>query len=355
VTPAQASLHRRPAGPHLLSVSSPVPREVWQAAADSDPEALAWQTPAFMDALCATGPFQDASRLYVTRDGRALVLPMVRRRGLSGRLAVEASLPLGWGVGGIIAAGGVRPDEVAAVFADLADRSVLRRSVLPNPRLGAVWQAARPSGVVAFPRLAHVLELEGGFARVWAERFRSETRGGVRKAERAGLSVQCDTSGDLFPTFARLYQMSAARWAQQDRGSSWSARGVNPVPRFRGLAERLGRTCRIWMAWLDGRPVAAILVLQGAHASSYALGAMDKDLAGPTRANDLLQRLAIEDACRAGCRYYHMGESGASAAMAQFKERFGARPFAYAEYRMGRFPVTGLRRTLVPLLRRLAG
>jgi lipid II:glycine glycyltransferase (peptidoglycan interpeptide bridge formation enzyme) len=67
---------------------------------------------------------------------------------------------------------------------------------------------------------------------------------------------------------------------------------------------------------------------------------MDKELAGPTRANYLLHRLAIEEACAAGCRYYDMGETGVSASLAQFKTRFGARPYAYAEYHLERLPIT---------------
>jgi len=44
--------------------------------------------------------------------------------------------------------------------------------------------------------------------------------------------------------------------------------------------------------------------------ADYWRGYSRKDLAGPSRANNLLQRLAIEDACDAGCRYYSMGGSG---------------------------------------------
>ena len=56
---------------------------------------------------------------------------------------------------------------------------------------------------------------------------------------------------------------------------------------------------------------------------------MDKELAGPTRANYLLHMLAIKEACDLGCRYYHMGDSGTSKALAHFKTRFGAAPHPY--------------------------
>ena len=94
---------------------------------------------------------------------------------------------------------------------------------------------------------------------------------------------------------------------------------------------------RVWVAWKDRRPAACMIVLLGANASDIR-GAMDKELAGPTNANDLLQWLAIENACRAGCRRYHLGESGPSHSLAHFKEKFGARPVPYVEYAFESIP-----------------
>lgn len=355
-TPIKWDAPGSPAGP--LRVTSPAPREVWQELLRADPTALVSQTPAWVDCICALGGCEDASRLYETPDGRQLVLPMVRRRGLPAALAIQASLPPSWGMGGLLAAGGAAPEEVAAVFADLAARPALRTSLRPNPLAAEAWAAARPAVVVAVPRLAHVLDLEGGFERVWSERFKGETRTGVRKAERAGLVVECDTSGRLVPVFYDLFRRSVDRWARQQheplRLARWRAQRRDPLRKFQLVAERLGEACRIWVAWLDGRPAAAILVLQGANAS-YTRGAMDKELAGPARANHLLHRLAIEDACRAGCRHYHMGESGSSASLAQFKSRFGAAPHRYAEYHLERLPITSLDDRLRRLVKRLIG
>ena len=69
----------------------------------------------------------------------------------------------------------------------------------------------------------------------------------------------------------------------------------------------------------------------------------------------LLLRLAIEQACEDGCRYYYMGDSGRSASLGKFKERFGARPYDYAEYRLERLPLTaaeeGLKRAVKRVIR----
>jgi hypothetical protein len=49
--------------------------------------------------------------------------------------------------------------------------------------------------------------------------------------------------------------------------------------------------------------------------------------------------MAIEAACRDGCRHYHMGESLGSSALSEFKSNFGARAYEYAEYWIERAPI----------------
>jgi CelD/BcsL family acetyltransferase involved in cellulose biosynthesis len=341
-----------------FQVTSPAPRAVWQDLINSDPEAIPYQTPAWLDCICAAGRYADASRLYESPEGKQLVLPMVRTKGLPALLTTEATLPHAWGIGGLVSADAINADDVAAVMTDLAGRTVLRTSIRPNPRAGETWAAARPEGVIAIPRLAHVLDLDGGFDQVWSKGFTKNTRNRIRKAERSKLVVECDTTGKFVPVFYDLMQRSFDRWARQQHEplalARWRARRRDPLRKFQIIARTLGDACRIYVAWLDGQPAATMLVLQDANVND-AWGAMDKDLAAPHCANDLLQRLTIEDACRAGCRYYHMGESGTSVGLAHYKSRFGARPYAYAEYRLERFPITRVDGWLRGLVKKLIG
>jgi hypothetical protein len=286
------------------------------------------------------------------------VLPMVRRRRFPAPLAGDASFPPAWGMGGIVAPGGTQLADAAAVFADLSARGVIRARLRPNPLDGETWSAARPPGVVAIPCLAHVLPLEGGFDHVWRARFTGSARTAVRKAERAGLTVECDAAARQTAVFYELYERSLDRWARQQHEpralARWRGRRRDPLHKLRLIAEHLGDRCRLWVAWRRGEPVAAIFVLQDSNAS-YTRGAMDKDLAGPTRANYLLHQLAIEQACNAGCGHYHMGESGTSAALAQFKTRFGARPVRYAEYHLERLPLTAADRYVRTAVKHVVG
>jgi hypothetical protein len=343
----------------ILRVTSPAPRDVWRELYTLDAEAIPYQSPNWLDCICASGEFEDASRLYEMAGGRRLLLPLVRRHGLSQPIPTAASLPHGWGIGGLLSSSTADAGDIAAVLVDLASLPYVRVSLRPNPRAGATWaDAARSAHAVSIPRLAHVLDLEGGFDKVWKERFDKHTRSQVRKAERCGVIVECDTTGRLIPVFYDLLCLSFERWAQQQHEPPWLTRWrgqrQDPLRKFQAIAHIMGEACRVWVAWVDGHPAAAIITLQIGNTQD-SRGAMDKELAGPVNANDLLQKMAIEDACRAGARYYHMGESGQSASLAHFKERFGAVAYSYAEYYMEKLPVTSMDRRLRSIVKRLIG
>ena len=325
-----------------VRVTSPAPRAAWQRLADADEYALPFQTPAWTDALCASGGWADASRLYEFDDGRQVVLPLVRRRRPGGRaMATEASMPPQWGSGGAVAAEVLSVADAAAILEDLGASLLLRVLLRPSPLVAGPWAAAAPTGTTTVRHVAHVLDLEGGFHRVYRDRFHSRTRTNVRRAERSGLTIERGTGGELVSEFHALYLRWIERRARERHVPLPLARcRAEPLRRLELIARHLGTACRVWHVSQDGQPVAALmLVLHGAHAV-YLRGCSDLELTRPTRANDLLQRLAIEESCAEGCRFYHMGESGGVASLARFKERFGARPYAFSELRLERLPVT---------------
>lgn len=341
-----------------VQITSPAPREVWLELYHRDPEALLTQSPEWLDCLCAFRKYRDASLLYEFSDGQQLVLPTVSRRWLPQLLSVQVSLPHAWGCGGVLAKRPLCLNHLTAVFKEISNRSVLSVNLCPNPRHGELWREARLDGFMAFPRRAHVLDLEGGWERVWRERMASGTRHKAHKAERAGVEVECDTTGRLLGVFYKLFQLSVERWAAQQNEPLWlahrRAQQRDPLRKLEYLARHLGSQFKVWVAWHDGHAVAASVVLMGTNAD-YTLGAMDKERAAPVYANYLLHKRAIEDACRAGCRYYHMGESGESKGIAHFKERFGAQAYAYNEYRLERLPLSRIDKGLRGIVKRAIG
>lgn len=324
-----------------MDVVSPAPRALWDATRLEDPDVLPTQSPAWTDAVCASGRWVDASRLYRNPDGRRVVLPMVRQRA-GGSMGVEASMPTHWGFGGLIADGGVTATDVRLVLGDLAARRIIRQSIRPNPRHGAMYAENAPVRSVAIARRAHVLDLAGGVDVVF-KGFADSRRRAIRKAERSGVDVECDTTGRLLPEFFELYARSEARWAEQQHEPAWLARFRthfrDTLAKWQTIAAHLEGGCRQWVARHDGRPVASIIVLFGTNVH-YTRGAMDKELAGPLRANDLLMWKAIQAACEIDAESFHLGESGTSGSLSDYKERFGARPFDYPELRLERVPIT---------------
>jgi lipid II:glycine glycyltransferase (peptidoglycan interpeptide bridge formation enzyme) len=178
----------------------------------------------------------------------------------------------------------------------------------------------------------------------------------VRKAERAGLDVQVDHTGRLIPVFYHLYEQSVERWAHQAGEpltlARMRARRANPQRKLQAVAARLGQACSTWVAWHAGQPAASIIVLRAGSQAKYWRGAMNHELASPTRANDLLHKLAIERACHDDCDYYHMGDSRPGSSLAGFKRGFGAEPMDSWSLLRERLPVTAAQRGLRTLVKR---
>jgi hypothetical protein len=183
-----------------LNVVSPVPRELWSHVVKASPEALAFHTPQWLDCICATGVYEDASLAYEMVDDRKFILPLVRRKWLPPPLTTEASPPFGWGCAGPISTEVVRREELGAILVDLARRKALRVTVRPNPL--AEQPATPPTpGTILVPLRAFVLDLEGDFEHVWTKCFKPYVRTRVRKAEAADVLAESDSEGQLVSVF----------------------------------------------------------------------------------------------------------------------------------------------------------
>jgi Acetyltransferase (GNAT) domain len=330
----------------LLSVVSPAPHTVWQEVFDRDAEAVPYQSPLWTDALCRSDHRRDASRFYTFSDGTQMVLPVVEHRWVPAAVDLAGSMPWGWGMGGLVSTSTVRAEHVRAVIDDLTTHArYLRLSIRPNPRAGDVWKAAMPAGVRRVARLAHAIDLEGGFDTVWHTRFSASTRKYVTRAEEAGVVVECDDRGRLVPAYYDLFRRATQRWAAQQHEPLLLARlrgyRRDPEQKFATIAQTLRGACRMYVAFVDGQPAAACLILcyQNVNAARVVL---DRERVGRSGAPDLMMKRAIEDACKAGCRYFHQGESGTSKGIADFKRRLGGTAYAHEEYYLERLPVTAV-------------
>jgi hypothetical protein len=331
----------------LLAVGEEA-RDPWRRALAMDSHAVISQTPAWMDCICGAGGYEDATRAYEAPDGRTLILPLARARPLGIHVGLESSLPWGWGTGGIVSADGqLSARDVGAVAGDLSRRFALRIAVRPGPAREDAWDTGVPRTVPRTRHMVQTVDLTGGFDDVW-KRFSGSVRRACAKAQRSDLVVESDDTGRLVGVFDALYRTSVARWA----GGRWGrvrvaqlrARLREPRRKFERVAESLGPSCSIWVAWRGGKAAAALLLLSHGDHVTYWRGAMDTVVEGGTRANDLLHRMAIEDACRSGRRFYHMGESAPASPLARFKRGFAAEEHYYTAYRFERLPLTAAER-----------
>jgi len=342
----------------ISRIVSPAPRDVWHRVVESDPDALVSQTPEWIDAMVAMGTWRDASRWYTAHDGRDLVLPLAQRR-FSGPFGTQTSFGEGWGFGGLLAQGGLRSGDVELVLDDLSRQSALRTNIRINPLHADRWaSAATDSEVTAKPRHAYVLDLDGGADVVWKSRLSTLARGGVRRARKLGVEVECDTTGEQLPVFYELLVKSFGRWAARQHEPPWMARmrgrWRDPLRKFEVIADRIGRAFRLYIARHEGRPAAAVMVLVGNNAH-WTRAAMDPAVVRNTKANELLMWSAIEDSCREGCSAFHMGETAPGSSLATYKEKYGAVPVPYAEYVLERLPITGMEAALRGAVKKVIG
>lgn len=309
-------------------VTAPVPDDVWSSLTDGNPHARVFQTQAWMRALCSGAPYRDASRLYVAPDGRQLVLPLARHR----LAPVAASLPHGWGAGGLVSREPERPDDVAACLADLSGLGLAKVSVTADPLRAGTWRAAMSRGAGPPTRVeertTHVVDLRDGFDHFWSNVLDSSMRAKVRRAERLGVDVEFTSNARGIDAFYTVY----LGWLDERADRRHLPRSViralgrrrDPRRKLEALGAQLDGEWRTWLARHDGRVVAATIeVAHGEHAM-YFRGASDRDAVRRTRANELLQCRMIEHACTLGCRWYDMGESSGVESLEHFKRRFGA-------------------------------
>src|SRR5947209_17334656 len=318
-------------------------RPAWADLVKQDQSIALSKTPQWTDCICSSDHFSDATLLFRGDDGRRLILPRLRNPALPG---IFASPPRHWNLGadasGFLSEGGpASPRQTSAVIQEIRRHPGLRTRIVVGQDDAHAWASAVPGTVYSITRTAQVLDLHGGFSTVWSKRFTSKVRSNSRKAERRGVVVESDNTGRLVPVFYTLYQSSIDRWAQ-DRGlpltaMRWVAQRRNSQDKFATVARTMGKRCTIWIAWREGEPLAGILVLARGPRATYWRGAMDKERARGTGANELLHRCAIEDACAQQQDSYNFGIYQTED-LKRFKSTFGAAEVPIHTYYFERLP-----------------
>ena len=325
-------------------------RPAWEDLVARDDSIALSKTPEWIDCICSASRFSDASLLFRGDDGRQLILPRLRKTGTPTFLGPFESPPQGWGLGadasGFLSEGGpASPEQIRALIEHIQRHPGLRTRIMVGEDDAAAWASVAPSTLYSTARTAQVLDLRGGFSAVWSQRFTSKVRSNARKAERRGVVVESDNTGRLVDIFDELYRSSVDRWAQQ-RGQPlsvmrWRAQRREPQNKFATVAQRMGQRCTVSIAWREGEPLAGIVVLTRGPRATYWRGAMDKERARGTGANELLHRCAIEAACAEGRHSYDFGIYQTEE-LKRFKSTFGAHEVPVHVYFFERLPTSAV-------------
>lgn len=347
------------AGQGLTEIDSDCSVSEWDRIYAQDQQALPSQSVSWANAICKTGGYEIQRRRYFFSDGIEAALSLFSKSRSGNPFRIQRSPPPAWGFGGPISTRPLGPGHLSAILDDCARLPGAAIQIRPNPLIARMWaEAVEGSRWVALPRHAHVVDLDGGFEAIWTKRFHAKTRANARKAEKQGITVDSGSSAELAAEFDGLFRLSIIRWAGKQKEYQWLAalRGQlrDPKDKFLEMARLCGDLLQVKIARKDGEAIAGIVVLYG-HNAHYTRGAMNDQTIGNSGANALLHSLAIEEACARNCRSYHMGESGASASLATFKEKFGAIGYPYAEYRHERLPILSMDQKLRTLVKRAIG
>jgi len=337
-------------------IVSPVPAAEWDTLYARDEDAMPTQSRSWARAVEASGRYRDCGRLYCFSDGLRAMIPIFSRRFPELPFTSQRSLPPAWGYGGPVASKPITARHLRLMMGDLQRGFSVQ--IRPNPLRRRLWEEATPEQWVRLPRTSHVLDLAGGWDVVWSERFSSAARNKVRRGIRGEIEVEAGSSPTLVRDFYSLFDLSLDRWGRRQREpialARWRGHRRDPLSKFLSMSSMASELFRIWVARIGSEPIAAIVVLQD-RVAHYTRGAMNERLAGKSGANYLLHSLAIRQACEAGCKHYHMGETGTSVSLAQFKRQFGAVPVDYSEYRHEKLPISWIDRTARTMVKRAVG
>lgn len=167
-------------------------------------------------------------------------------------------------------------------------------------------------------RKSYVIQLphEVQDLRLGTPRNRARIRWAVGKARKVGVEVRSADRKEDVHDWYRLYL------------ETMRAHSLPPRPRrlFDAIWDELRpkRLMRLLLAEWQGRLLAGSLYLMFGNTVFYAFNGCRRSHLS-LRPNDLIQWQAIDDSCRAGFRYYDLGEvSSDNQGLAEFKRKWGA-------------------------------
>lgn len=156
-----------------------------------------------------------------------------------------------------------------------------------------------PSPGSVTPRLInYIAQLPATAQELW-DSYAPKVRQNARHAQRAGVTIEIDTTGDRLAEFLAIHELTMERRGSEDRYRVC-------VETLTGLHEEMPGSFAYVYAMRAGRAVSVDLVLLRARTAYYHLGGTSADAFG-LRPNDLVKTAAMEYARSAGRTRFVLG------------------------------------------------
>jgi CelD/BcsL family acetyltransferase involved in cellulose biosynthesis len=197
---------------------------------------------------------------------------------------------------------------------------ICRHLDAPTVRMVDFSRRMESSSVHAGLAVTHLLDLSRGYERV-LRNYSKRNREALRQAERRGITVEILKDPALLRVFYVLYRNTVRRY-QAPNIPFGIVEAIFEIMASRDMA-------RFYLAWHEGRPVAANIILRGGGAASDWINGYREEYLSHRPNNALLDR-AVRDEIESGTRIFNFGATPAGKpGILRFKEGFGATASPY--------------------------
>lgn len=296
---------------------SEVSPEKWNSIAETSPEGTFFHTYTWAKVLKESFGFDIATKLFVFDDGTEVLFPLMRTFTKFKVFREFYSMPLST-YGGPLPSN-IDNGKLAKILSIFKPTDFV--SIIPNPLFfQRLWKDFDHLEV-----FTQILPLTEGFDDVWNNRFAGKVRNQCRRAERESYDISVNNSLEAFMWFSDTYNKAAG------------ARGETPYSfsLYQAMHDNAGEHIKLWCATKEGRLAGCLPALYGPRDVFYWSIAVEPEHAKYSL-NNLLLKVAIEDACKRGYQFFNLGASSVGGkeleSLIQYKKSFGGERINYPIY-----------------------
>ncbi len=303
-----------------IELNPTVPADEWRAYVEAHPEGSIYHLPQWREVLAES--FHHQPFYFFARNGEGKlsgILPLFQVKSwLTGNRLV--SLPFSY-ICGPIADSDTVLNELVSAAEKLSDKLKCRyleiRMMRPAPLNLEVSNYFS----------TYVLNLADS-QEVWKKLHQKGVRWAVGKAKKDGVTVKLDNTADGVKIFNNLNQMT-----KKNLGVP-----AHPLYFLNNIARKLPDCSKLYLAYVNEKPIAGIVTISFKDTVCYAYGASDSNYLS-YHPNDLAIWRTIEESCEKGYHYFDFGKTAPdNEGLIRFKKHWGTEPKTMYYYYYPKIP-----------------